>query len=74
MTRKTIILLAAVAVLGGVALLRPTGPGTSASSHPVAAASLFELHRNAHLDSLPVQEFEDLTFVYPPTTSGAPKR
>lgn len=67
MTRMTILAFTAIALLAGVVALWPDRPVTNASARPIATASFFELHRNAHMENLPVQEFEDQTFVYSKT-------
>lgn len=67
MTRTMILALTAITLLGGAAALLSSRPAINISPSFSAQASFFDAHRNAHLDNLPVQEFDDLTFVYPRT-------
>jgi hypothetical protein len=59
-----ILAATAIATFGGVAALWSSRPAADQSTVP---ASFLDTHRNAHLDNLPVQDFDDLTFVFPRT-------
>ena len=67
MTRLTILALAVIVLIGGALAFWPTHPADSTWPRTSATASFFEMHSKAHVENLPVEEFDDQTFVFPRT-------
>jgi hypothetical protein len=59
---KTVTLVAALAVVAAALLwaVSPTVTGTATAE----SVSVQELHALAHLDALPIQDFDDMSVVY----------
>jgi len=66
-TRMTMLALVAIVLLGGALALWSSHSAVSTSPRSSAAASFFEIHSKAHVENLPVEEFDDQTFVFPRT-------
>jgi hypothetical protein len=66
-TRLTIFALAAIVLIGGALTLWSSHPAVGTSPRTSATASFFEMHSKAHVENLPVEEFDDQTFVFPRT-------
>jgi hypothetical protein len=60
---KTSILLVALGIAGGIVLWSKS-PAVTASP-PSQSISIQEMHALAHVGSLPVQQFEDQSLIYP---------
>jgi hypothetical protein len=66
MMRLTISAIAVVALIVAAALMLPRSPSVELSA--AAMPSLQELHTMAGVNTIPVQEIEDQSLVYPSAT------
>ena len=63
--KRLIIRSVAAAALFAAAIAMLRSPATELTAGTVAMPSLQELHTAAHVNKLPIEEFEDMSLVYP---------
>jgi hypothetical protein len=68
MMRLTISAIAAVALTGAAAAMLPRSPSIALSA--AAMPPLQELHTMAGVSTLPAQEIDDQSLVFPPAAKG----
>jgi hypothetical protein len=68
MMRRTISAIAVVALIVAAAIMLPRSPSVSVELSAAAMPSLQELHTMAGVSTLPVQEIDDQSLVYPSAT------